>query len=405
MKPDFASEKPLFKPAGRWITITAIVAAMALIGVTLRYLLQLRQPAQTTSTVATSASTQAVSALGYLKPDGEVIYLSAPTNPTGLSATRVAQLLVSEGDRVKANQTIAVLDTLESLQAALNQAKEEVELARANLANVRAGVKPGELEAQEATITQLQADLEGKIIMQERAIARLNAELENAQVEHQRYQELFEAGAVTASQLDAKRLTLETAQKQLEEAEANRTWIETTFEQQIRAAQATLGQLAEVRPTDIQVAQAEVERAIADVVKAEADLKLAYVYAPTDGQILKIHTQTGELIQEQGIVALGQTEQMTVIAEVYELDIGRVQVGQPATITSPAIPESLHGTVTQVGLQVNPQQLLSTNPAADVDRRIVEVKIRLDEADSQKASGLTNLQVNVVIDIAFLNDL
>jgi len=387
------------------MTIAAIVAAMSFVGVTLRYLLQLRQPPQTTSTLETSASTQAVSALGYLKPDGEVIYLSAPTNPTGLSATRVAQLLVSEGDRVKANQIIAVLDTLESLEAALNQAKEEVELARANLSNVRAGVKPGELEAQKATITQLQADLEGKIIMQERAIARLNAELENAQVEHQRYQELFEAGAVTASQLDAKRLTLETAQKQLEEAEANRTWIETTFEQQIRAAQATLGQLAEVRPTDLQVAQAEVERAIADVTKAEADLKLAYVYAPTDGQILKIHTQTGELIQEQGIVALGQTEQMTVIAEVYELDIGRVQVGQPATITSPAIPESLHGTVTQVGLQVNPQQLLSTNPAADVDRRIVEVKIRLDEADSPKAAGLTNLQVNVVIDIAVLNQL
>jgi HlyD family secretion protein len=223
--------------------------------------------------------------------------------------------------------------------------------------------------------------------------------LENAQVEHQRYQELFEAGAVTASQLDNKRLVLETAQKQLEEAQANRTWIETTLQQQIRAAQSTLDQLAEVRPTDVQVAQAEVERAIADVTKAEADLKLAYVYAPTDGQILKIHTRTGELISDKGIVALGQTEQMIVVAEVYELDIGQVQVGQTATITSAAIPQPLHGTVTQVGLQVNPQELLSTNPAADIDRRIVEVEIRLSETDSQIASGLTNLQVDVVIDI------
>jgi HlyD family secretion protein len=154
-----------------------------------------------------------------------------------------------------------------------------------------------------------------------------------------------------------------------------------------------------VRPTDVQVAQAEVERAIADVIKAEADLKLAYVYAPTDGQILDIHTRTGELIDDKGIVALGQTEQMTVVAEVYELDIGRVQVGQKATITSPAIPEPLHGTVAQVGLQVNPQELLSTNPAADIDRRIVEVEIRLDTADSQKASRLTNLQVDVVINM------
>jgi HlyD family secretion protein len=398
MKPDFVSGKPLFKPAGRWITIGSIVAALALSAVTLRYLLKLQAP-QTAAIPETGTSTQAVSALGYLKPDGEVIYLSAPTNPTGLSASRVAQLLVSEGDRVKANQVIAVLDNLESLQAALNQAKEEVDLARANLAKVRAGAKSGELEAQSATISQLQADLQGQITVQERTIARLNAELENAQVEHQRYRELFEAGAVTASQLDNKRMVLETAEKQIEEAKANRDRIETTLQQQIRAARATLDQLAEVRPTDVQVAQAEVERAIADVIKAEADLKLAYVYAPTDGQILDIHTRTGELIDDKGIVALGQTEQMTVVAEVYELDIGRVQVGQKATITSPAIPEPLHGTVAQVGLQVNPQELLSTNPAADIDRRIVEVEIRLDTADSQKASRLTNLQVDVVINM------
>jgi HlyD family secretion protein len=114
MKPDFASEKPLFKPAGWWITIASVIAALALISVTLRYLLQL-QPPQTASQTETRVTTQAVSALGYLKPAGEVIYLSAPTNPTGLSASRVAQLLVGEGDRVQANQVIAVLDTLESL--------------------------------------------------------------------------------------------------------------------------------------------------------------------------------------------------------------------------------------------------------------------------------------------------
>ncbi|MBD2256622.1 ABC exporter membrane fusion protein [Pseudanabaena sp. FACHB-2040] len=394
-----SGDKPLLKPTGRWITIAAIAAALTLSGVTLRYFLQLQHRPQTASMLETSAPAQAVSALGYLKPAGEVIYLSAPTNPTGLSSSRVARLLVSEGDRIEANQIVAVLDNLESLQAALNQAVKEVELARANLAKVKAGAKAGELEAQGTTITQLQADLRGQLAAQDQAVARLAAELENAQLEHQRYHELFAAGAVTASQLDNKRLVLETTEKQLNEAAANRDRISETFQQRIRVAQATLSQLAEVRPTDVQVAQAEIDRAMADVTKAEADLKLAYVYAPIDGQILKVHTQVGELISDKGIVALGQTEQMTVITEVYELDIHRVEVGQKATITSHAIPTPLHGTVTQVGLQVNPQALLSTNPAADIDRRIVEVEIRLDAADSQRASRLTNLQVDVVIDI------
>jgi HlyD family secretion protein len=51
-------------------------------------------------------------------------------------------------------------------------------------------------------------------------------------------------------------------------------------------------------------------------------------------------------------------------------------------------------------LQVDRQNILSVNPAADTDRRIIEVKIRIDDpADSQRVAGLTNLQVDVAIHI------
>jgi HlyD family secretion protein len=98
-------------------------------------------------------------------------------------------------------------------------------------------------------------------------------------------------------------------------------------------------------------------------------------------------------------VAFGQTERMNVVAEVYELDVSKVRIGQKATITSNAFSGKLHGTVTQIGLQVNPQDVLSTDPTSDVNRRIVEVKIGLSAADSQIISAFTNLQVNVIIDI------
>lgn len=42
--------------------------------------------------------------------------------------------------------------------------------------------------------------------------------------------------------------------------------------------------------------------------------------------------------------------------------------------------------------------MLDTDPVADVDARVVEVKIRLHPEDSQKVANLTNLQVNVVIE-------
>jgi HlyD family secretion protein len=78
--------------------------------------------------------------------------------------------------------------------------------------------------------------------------------------------------------------------------------------------------------------------------------------------------------------------------------VSKVRIGQKATITSNAFSRNLSGKVTEVGLQVNPQDVLTTDPTADVNSRIVEVKIRLDPADSQKVSAFTNLQVNVVID-------
>ncbi|MBD0266181.1 MAG: efflux RND transporter periplasmic adaptor subunit, partial [Tolypothrix sp. Co-bin9] len=276
---------------------------------------------------------------------------------------------------------------------------EEVKVAQANLAKVKAGAKTGELEAQKATIARLEADLQGQLTAQDNAIARLQADFNNGQIEYQRYRKLFQNGAVTASQLDSKQLTMTTAQEQLAEAKANRNRIEATFQEEIKVAQATLSQIAEVRPTDVQAAQAEISRALANVKKAQADLDLAHIKAPLSGQILKINTRPGETVSDKGIVAVGKTDQMNVVAEVYELDVSKVRIGQKATITSNAFSEKLYGTVSQIGLQVNPQDVLSTDPTADVNRRIVEVKIGLNPADSQKVSAFTNLQVNVVIDI------
>jgi len=402
MKPDLTSEtKPLLKPSGLWIIIAVVIAALVFSGAALHYVLHIQRSSSASSSNLTKVtpSIRAVSALGYIKPEGEVIYLSAPTALNGLGASRVAKLLVKEGDKVKTGQVIAILDNHENLKASLQLAQEQVKVAQANLATVKAGAKTGELAAQKATIARLELELQGQVSAQDKTIARLEAELNNSQTEYQRYRQLFQNGAVTASQLESKQLTMTIVQEQLNEAKVNRNRIEATFQEQIKAAQATLNQIAEIRPTDVQAAQAEIDRAIANVAKTKTDLDLAYIRAPIDGQILKINTRPGEVVGSKGIVALGQTEQMNVVAEVYELDVSKVRTGQKATITSNAFSGKLYGIVTQIGLQVNPQDVLSTDPTADVNSRIVEVKISLDPKSSQKVSAFTNLQVNVIIHI------
>lgn len=389
----------IFKPASQWFTILTVGAAMATGIVTLYSLSRSQQTSQSPSStpLANTSAMRAVTALGRLEPEGEVIQLSAPTSAE--KAARVDQLLVQEGNRVRSGQVVAILDTRDRLQVALKQAKQQVKVAQARLAKVKAGAKTGEIAAQTATIDRLEAELRGQIAAQTATIARLEAELRNAQTEFKRYQQLYQDGAISASNIDNKHLTLETVREQINEAKATLNRIVKTGPEQTNEAKATLHRIAEIRPEDVQEAQAEVDSAITAVERAQADLDLAYVQTPIDGQILKIHTWPGEVVGDEGIADLGRTKQMYTVAEVYETDVGKVRLGQRATITSKAFVGKLQGTVAQIGLQIDKKDVLDTDPAADVDARVVEVKIRLDPKDSHRVAGLTSLQVKVAIDI------
>jgi HlyD family secretion protein len=334
---------------------------------------------------------QTITALGYLEPRGEVIKLSAPSS--GGSTNRVERLFVKRGETVKTGQVIAVLDSYDRLKAALVQAQKQVAVARANLAVVKAGAKRGEITAQKAEIVRLEAQRQGDIQAQAETVARLQAELQNAQAEAQRYELLYQQGAVSASLRDSKELTLATAQRSLQEAQVVLWRIQTTRSPELGSAVATLDRIAEVRPVDVEAAQAQVNEAIAAVQQAQAQLDLATVRAPQDGVVLEIHTRPGELISSDGIVELGQTQQMITVLEVYETDIGKVKLGQRVKLYADSFPDSFFGNVMEIGAQVKRQNVVNSDTSANIDARVVEVRVQLDAASTHKVAGLTNLQV------------
>jgi HlyD family secretion protein len=86
---------------------------------------------------------------------------------------------------------------------------------------------------------------------------------------------------------------------------------------------------------------------------------------------------------------------MFAIAEVYETDIGRVRLGQRATVTSPAFHGPLGGTVDRIGMKIGKADEINVDPIAATDARVIEVDVRLD--DSPAVASLTNLQVEVAI--------
>ncbi|TVP56675.1 MAG: biotin/lipoyl-binding protein [Nodularia sp. (in: Bacteria)] len=383
-----------------------------------------------TTPTTTNIDIRSVAARGYLEPQDEVIAISAPAFQEG---GRVKQLLVKRGDKVISGQVIAILDSRDRLQASLEQAQAQIQVAQARLLQVKAGAKQGDIAAQTARFQRTKAELEGQIASQRAAIAsleaklqgeknaqaatieRIKAELRNAQTNCQRYESLYKSGAVAAQQRDSFCLQQDMNQESLKEAQANFSRIVNFYQEdikeakanlnrtvatnqkQIQEAQATLDSVAEVRPVDVQLSQMELKAAETSAQRALADLDLADVRSPRDGQILKIHTWPGELVGNKGIVDLGKTQQMYVIAEVYETDITKVRVAQRATIKADGVIDELQGTVDEIGLQIGKKDVLGTDPVIDADARVVEVKIRLDPEASQRVSSLTNLQVKVVI--------
>ena len=140
--------------------------------------------------------------------------------------------------------------------------------------------------------------------------------------------------------------------------------------------------------TQVRIRKSELREAV-------AAFERAHVRAPISGRVITVHARQGERIGVEGVVELGRTDHMFAVAEVYETDIGRVKLGQRATVTSPALPAALTGTVDWVSLRVAKQDTLGTDAAARKDARVVEVEIRLD--DSEVAAAYTNLQVEVEI--------
>jgi HlyD family secretion protein len=418
---NFSAQRPLI--------ITGVAALM--LGIVGTKVLTGRAPAEPVAAPPVAAPViQSVTALGRLEPNGEIISVSAPSSSDG---SRIEELRVNEGDRVTKGQIIAVLNSQKRLQAALSQAQGQVRVTEAKLAQVQSGAKSGEIAAQRSEIARLNAERTGDYNTQSAVVARLEAELagalniqsatrkrlqaeyDNALQEADRYEQLFVAGATSASLRDNKRLVAQTALRKGEEAYSEADRVQNTLKQQIAeakatldrssnsrgeqvdAASSTLDQIAEVRPVDVQTAQAEIAQAQAAMEKAAADLEQADVRAPQDGTVLKIYTRAGEKIATEGVIDLGQTQRMMALVEVYESDVPRIKLGQSAKVMSDAIGQELTGNVREIGQKVLRQNVVNTDPTSNTDARVIEVRIELDAESSEKVAKFTNSQVTAKI--------
>jgi HlyD family secretion protein len=330
---------------------------------------------------------QKVVALGRLEPRGGVIHLGAMTGD------RLAKLEVHEGDQVKAGQELAYLES-----HALRQS--ELALAEAQLKDAekrqRAEVSFGQAQVREAELAVKQLETQPlELRAQQARIESLEANLNMAQRDLERLQGL-DAKLVSPKEREHQQLLVTRATEELEAARAQLDQLAATQEINRLLAAAKL-QTAQAAIPRLEAA-VQLESAKHNIALARARVEQAVLRAPSDGRILRINVQPGEMVAQRPIIEMADASQMYAVAEVYETDIRWVQPGQAAKVSSPALPTESSGTVERVGTVIARNTEVGLDPTRSADARVVEVMIRLDR--SEAAAGLLHLQVDVEIDVS-----
>lgn len=227
---------------------------------------------------------------------------------------RIKDLLVREGDTVKAGQVIARLESAE-YAAAVARDRAGVAKAEAQLAELLAGAREQEIKEARA------------------AVAQAAANLEKARLDWDRYQELYAEGAISSLDRDAALNRHQVAQEQH------------------KAAQERLNLLlAGARAEAIEAARWEVARAKAALAASQVALDDTVIRAPISGIVLTKVSEEGETVLV-GTPILVMIDPQDIWLRVYiaETDIGRVRLGQPARIRVDSFPDrSFPGKVTEI---------------------------------------------------------
>ena len=217
---------------------------------------------------------------------------------------RIAALLVEEGDRVKAGQLLARLDT-QRLEPKAASREAQVRAQREVVARLEAGNRPEE-------IRKAKADLEAA-----------KADLVNAELTYKRIIQLTTQGVDTPQREDDARAALDVAKAR--EAAASETY-----------DLMVLGP----RKEDIAAAKATLQAYEADLALARQELADAQLYAPTNGVIRNRLLETGDMASPQKpVFTLALDDPVWVRAYVPETDLGKIRTGMKAEVTTDSFPE------------------------------------------------------------------
>ena len=315
---------------------------------------------------------------------------------------RITSLESAEGDQVYAGQVVVELDS-STVEAQKAQAQAAVDVAMANLDNVKAGSHPAEILAARAAVQQAIAkrdaaktawdgaqaildnpqEIDAQIVQAQAAVDLAAVEIDQAQAKIAAAEVARDRYRAQAS-LEEKGLYLvyqyqvQAAQAALKAAEADKAGADQMLaglealrdnplallsqvhlaEQQFHIASAgvTVAQakLAEMEagptPEQVNVAEAQVAKAQAAVDGVQVQLEKRILRSPIAGVVTSLAAHAGEAaIAGATLLTIADLDEVRLTVYIPENELGRVYLGQQVQVQVDSFPgQTFSGTIAYI---------------------------------------------------------
>jgi multidrug resistance efflux pump len=262
----------------------------------------------------------------------------------------ITSINVSEGDIVSEGDVLIQIDS-EQLEAKLQTVEQKRNLLYDTISYLDSEI--GDFHSTNPLVSKLQS-------------ARLSLDFQESEVGKLRT--LYDAGAVSKSQLDQGEHQLQSMRLQVQELEHTMNSNYNKLQQERDVAAAQLGELE------------------ASIDEMELSLRDTSIKAPFDGQITQIMVSVGELASPgRALASLDNVHQLRIVTQVGESDLQKIRKGMDVEVTLSGYDDPIEGQVSYKSGSVNPKT------------RIGEVRVDLELPEEQIVIG-SSARIRILLD-------
>lgn len=268
-------------------------------------------------------------------------------------AGKIIQILKDEGSQVDKGDTVIVIDP-ETYKLKLDEALASREYAQAQYKLLKVGARSEDIKQAEDNLKQAQVSFN------------------LAEKDKQRMDNLFESQTITKKQHDDAVANYEIALARLNSSKENLEKVKNL-----------------ARPEELKQAEANLNRAIANVNLLQKNLNDCFVISPSSGFITKKFVEVGETAGVMSsLFKVADLSSVELAIYVSETELGRVKLGQKAEINVDTYPEKLFdGKV----IYISPQAEFTPKNIQTKDERtklVFQVKIKINNPDYELKDGM-----------------